>query len=655
MYLLIVGLPLIGAIIGGFFGRFLGSRGSALVCSTCVGIAGILSLVAFYEITLCGAPCVIAVGPWLVSDLLDANWGFLFDSVTAVMLVTVTAISTLVHVYSIGYMSGDPHQSRFMSYLSLFTFFMLMLVTGDNLLSLFLGWEGVGLCSYLLIGFWFTRVLANQAAIKAMVVNRVGDFGLALGIFAVYSTFKSINFNTIFALAPTAQDAVLTIGNINLPALETISLLLFVGAVGKSAQIGLHTWLPDAMEGPTPVSALIHAATMVTAGVYLLIRCSPLIEYAPTALAIITFFGGITALIAATIGLVQNDIKKVIAYSTCSQLGYMVFACGLSNYELGLFHLSNHAYFKGLLFLTAGSVIHAIADEQDMRKLGGLVNILPFTYVLLLIGSLSLMGFPFLTGFYSKETILEVAYASFQIKGTFVHWLGTLAAFFTAFYSIRLLYLTFISDTKASRTAVSHAHDAPLTMAVPLTILAIASIFVGYISKDMIIGLGNIFFGNSIYVLPTQHTLIEAEFLPYTIKLIPLIFSIGGAMLSFIVYKFIINNVSANAISLVSRPLNKPTFAIARGIWHIYVFLNKKWYFDKVYNSYIVSYFLRFGYAISYASLDKGLFELLGPYGLSTTAIKQAYASLRLQSGYIYHYAFFIIIGATVFAVLSWM
>ncbi len=643
MYLLIPTLPLVGAILGGFFGRYIGGLGSAIICTSMVGMTCILSFMAAYEVAFSGSPCYIQLGPWISTELLDANWGFLFDTVSVVLLVTVTVVSTFVHIYSSSYMGEDPHQSRFMSYLSLFTFFMIILVTGDNFLQMFLGWEGVGLSSYLLISFWYTRILANQAAIKAMVVNRIGDFGLALGIFGIYMVFKTIDFTTVFAMVPAVFEAneTFNICGFELPALTTISLLLFVGAVGKSAQIGLHTWLPDAMEGPTPVSALIHAATMVTAGVYLLIRCSPLISYSPTALGIITFFGGITALIAATIGLVQNDIKKVIAYSTCSQLGYMVFACGLSNYELSLFHLSNHAYFKGLLFLTAGSVIHAIADEQDVRRMGGLINILPFTYTLLLIGSLALMGFPFLTGFYSKEVILSVAYATFTVEGTFVHWLGSLAAFFTSFYSIRLLYLTFIANPKSGKAQLEHAHDAPPAMAIPLFCLGIASIFVGYLTRDMIIGMGTNFFGNSI--LSFQASILEAEFLPYTIKLIPLVVSILGASLSFYLY-------SVNLPSKISLiMLTNSTNLSSKIFYHGYTFLNKKWYFDKVYNQYLAGPALQFAYQVTFKTIDKGILELLGPYGIAQTIVYFTQQIRKLQSGYIYHYAFFILIGVTLF------
>jgi len=401
------------------------------------------------------------------------------------MLIVVTFVSSLVHLYSIPYMSEDPHSPRFMCYLSIFTFFMLMLVTGDNFLQLFLGWEGVGLASYLLINFWFTRLQANKAAIKAMLVNRAGDFALALGIIGSFTLFQTVDFSTTFVCASVFSEPnhYFLFCNTGFHAITVICILLFIGAIGKSAQIGLHTWLPDAMEGPTPVSALIHAATMVTAGVFMIARCSPLFEYSPNALIVITFVGAMTSFFAATNGILQNDLKRVIAYSTCSQLGYMIFACGISNYSVSVFHLMNHAFFKALLFLSAGSVIHAMSDEQDMRKMGGLVSLLPFTYAMMLIGSLSLIGFPFLTGFHSKDVILELAYAKYTISGNFAFWLGSVSVFFTSYYSFRLLFLTFLTPINSFKRDILRCHDAPISMAIPLIPLALGSIFVGYLAK----------------------------------------------------------------------------------------------------------------------------------------------------------------------------
>lgn len=634
MYLLLVLLPLIGSILAGLFGRLLGRHGAAIISTFCVGLTSLFSWIALYEVGICDSPVYITLFPWIDSGMLTANWGFLFDSLTVVMLIVITTVSFLVHVYSISYMSEDPHLPRFMSYLSLFTFFMLMLVTADNFVQMFLGWEGVGLCSYLLINFWFTRIQANKAAIKAMIMNRIGDFGLSLGMMAIFFVFQAIDFSTIFATAYSFASKDFLFLNTKMDILTTICILLFVGSVGKSAQLGLHTWLPDAMEGPTPVSALIHAATMVTAGVFLIVRCSPIFEYAPNALVVVTFVGAMTAFFAATTGMLQNDLKRVIAYSTCSQLGYMVFACGLSSYSVSMFHLMNHAFFKALLFLSAGAVIHALADEQDMRKMGGVIQLLPFTYSMMLIGSLSLMGFPFLTGFYSKDVILELAYSRYTIDSTFAHWLGSVSAFFTSFYSFRLLYLTFITKTNAYKSSVSHTHDAPIIMAIPLMVLAIGSIFVGYIFKDMIIGLGTSFWANSIFVLPKNLTLIDAEFIPHPIKLLPVILSLIGASLAWLLnssYGYFLYELKANRLGR-----------------DFYTFFNKRWLFDKIYNDIVGRCVLSFGYNISFKALDKGIIEILGPYGISKVVRNLSDRISGLQTGYIYHYAFIMIIGVIV-------
>ena len=495
MYLNIIFLPLCGSIFAGIGGRWLGGKGSCVVSTTCLALSGLLSLFAFYEVGFLGGKTVFTCIPWINADLFNVSWGFLFDTLTVTICVVVTFISFLVHLYSIEYIGQDPHLSRFISYLSLFTFFILILVSADNFLQIFVGWEGVGLSSYLLINFWFTRIQANKAAIKAILVNRIGDFGLALGIFTIFVNFDTIDYSVVFALAPALKGQTFYFGGIYFDILNLIGVLLFVGAVGKSAQLGLHTWLPDAIEGPTPVSALIHAATIVTAGVFLLGRCSPLLEYAQGALSIVAIVGGLTAFFAASTGLVQNDLKRVIAYSTCSQLGYIIFACGCSQYSVGIFHLANHAFFKALLFLGAGSVIHGLADEQDIRKIGGLRRLLPFTYAIISIGSFSLIGIPFLTGFYSKDAILEVAYAKYSNVGHFAYYLGSLGAFFTAFYSIRLVYLCFLSAPNGYRHSIINAHESSILISFPLGILAIPSIFLGYIIKDVFIGLGSPFWG----------------------------------------------------------------------------------------------------------------------------------------------------------------
>ena len=630
MYLILIFLPLLSSITAGLFGRKLGPLNSGRLTVTCLIITFFLSAFSFYEVGLSGTVVYIPLAVWIDSELFNVEWGFLFDTLTVVMCCVVTFVSSLVHLYSTEYMSHDPHLPRFMSYLSLFTFFMLMLITADNYVQMFLGWEGVGLCSYLLINFWFTRIQANKAAIKAMIVNRIGDFGLALGIFTIFVKYGAVDYATVFALTPFFVNETFNFLNMEIDLLFLISILLFVGAVGKSAQIGLHTWLPDAMEGPTPVSALIHAATMVTAGVFLISRSSPLFEYSPSALTIVTILGACTAFFAATTGLLQNDLKRVIAYSTCSQLGYMVLACGLSNYTVGVFHLANHAFFKALLFLGAGSVIHAVSDEQDMRKMGGLRKLVPFTYSVILIGSLALMGFPFLTGFYSKDVILEVAYGKFTTTGHFAYVLGSLAAFFTAFYSLRLVCLTFLSEPNGYKEVISYAHDSPIRMSLPLAILAIPSIFVGYLSKDMIIGLGSDFWGNAIYTLPKQMNMIDAEFIEHRFKVLPVVLSVTGATLSFFLYNFKTNALFQLKISRVGRKL--------------YTFLNRKWFFDKIYNEYIIQPSIIASYNITYKTIDRGIIEILGPSGISKFVFDKATLFQRLQTGFIYHYAFLMLV-----------
>ena len=534
MYLLIFYLPLISAITVGLFGRFFGVKGSQFITIFNMGICFFISIVIFNEVLLQGTICHLSIFNWFNVGLLQIKWGFVFDQLAATMLLVVTSISFLVHLYSVEYMNGDPFNARFMSYLSLFTWFMIMLVTADNFLQLFLGWEGVGLVSYLLINFWFSILEANKSALKAMVVNRVGDLGLALGIGLIYLYFKSLDFNVFLPLVPFYSNEVFYIFNYELNCIDLISILIFIGAVGKSAQLGLHVWLPDAMAGPTPVSALIHAATMVTAGVFVLIKLSPLLEYSTFSLSIIAIVGVSTSFFAASVGLFQNDLKKIIAYSTCSQLGYMVFICGLSNYSLSLFHLTNHAFFKALLFLSAGSIIHAMSDEQDIRKMGGLINLLPYSYTMLLIGSLALMGTPFLTGFYSKDFILEVTYSSYFFKSGFVYWIGTLSASFTAFYSIRLIYYVFLTKINAYKQISYAIQESGIFICLPLAFLSLCSIFFGYMFKDLFIGLGTDTWLNSIYFHGNNPVVLESEFLPNLIKQIPLIFSLTGTISVFL-------------------------------------------------------------------------------------------------------------------------
>jgi NADH-ubiquinone oxidoreductase chain 5 len=635
MYLILVFLPLISSIAAGLFGRFLGPKGSSIVTVLSLISTFLVSTFVFYEVALIGCPVYIKLIPWMNSELLNVDWGFLFDSLTVTMCCIVTFVSSLVHLYSTEYMSHDPHLPRFMSYLSLFTFFMLILVTADNYVQMFVGWEGVGLCSYLLINFWFTRIQANKAAIKAMVLNRIGDFGLVLGILIIFVKYKAVDYATVFAMTPLFINHSFIFLNMNFNLIDIIGFLLLIGAIGKSAQLGLHTWLPDAMEGPTPVSALIHAATMVTAGVFLIARSSPLYEYTPTILKLITVLGACTAFFAATVGLLQNDLKRVIAYSTCSQLGYMVFACGLSNYSVGVFHLANHAFFKALLFLGAGSIIHAVADEQDMRKMGGLKNLVPFTYSMMVIGSLALIGFPFLTGFYSKDVILEVAYGKFTTEGHFSYILGSIGAFLTAFYSTRLLYLTFLSSPNGYKSVISSAYDSSYQICISLALLSIPSVFIGFYTKDMIIGLGTDFWGNSIYVLPENMNMIDAEFIDHSFKILPVVLSLLGATTSFLLYTFSSKLLFQLKISFFGKK--------------IYNFLNKKWFFDKVYNEYIGQFLFKFGYNVSYKIIDRGVFEIFGPMGLSSSILKKSSLISNLQTGYLYHITLTMLIGITFF------
>nr|AKQ50973.1 NADH dehydrogenase subunit 5 [Isosicyonis striata] len=609
MYILVLTVPLLGALISGLFGRKIGERGAGIFTSSCLIISLSWSLLIFYETTLNSSTAYIKLWRWLDSDLVTVWFGLQFDALTATMLLVVTAISALVHIFSTAYMDGDPHVPRFMSYLSLFTFFMIILVTSDNLPQLFIGWEGVGLCSYLLINFWLTRIEANKAAIKAMLVNRVGDIGFVLAMLAIWDQFGCLDFASIFntvALFPSNNTTL-------------ICLFLFLGAVGKSAQLGLHTWLPDAMEGPTPVSALIHAATMVTAGVFLLIRSSPLLEQAPMALMVVTIVGSLTAFMAATVGLVQNDLKKVIAYSTCSQLGYMVMACGISHYSISLFHLMNHAFFKALLFLSAGSVIHALADEQDMRKMGGLIRSIPFTYTMIVIGSLSLMGFPYLTGFYSKDLILELAYDQYYLA--FAHWLGVFSALLTAAYSLRLVYLTFISNTNSKKEVFSHAHEGSWNLSLPLVFLALGSIFVGYLTKEIIWSF--------------QITL--PPIIPTSIKLMPVIFSLFGAGSAIVIYHY------------SSRIFSTPVSSV--GLTS-YTFLYSAWQFNYIVNQFLVQNVWRLGHLITFRTFDKGVLELIGPKGISQFIIKLTQELSNLQSGLVFNYALVMLIGVVTLIVL---
>ena len=633
MYLLLIFLPLIGSFCAGLFGRKLGPFGASYITVSCLLLAFFISLFAFYEVSLLNCCVYLKLAPWINSEMLNVDWGFLFDSLTVVMCCVVTFVSSIVHLYSTEYMAYDPHLPRFMSYLSLFTFFMLILVTADNFIQMFVGWEGVGLCSYLLINFWFTRIQANKAAIKAMILNRIGDFGLVIGILIVFVEYKAVDYATVFATTPIFTNKVYNFLSFDFDLISIICFFLFIGAIGKSAQLGLHTWLPDAMEGPTPVSALIHAATMVTAGVFLIARTSPLFEYTSSMLSIVTIVGACTAFFAATVGLLQNDLKRVIAYSTCSQLGYMVFACGLSNYSVGVFHLINHAFFKALLFLGAGSIIHAVADEQDMRKMGGLKKLVPFTYSMMVIGSLALIGFPFLTGFYSKDVILEVAYGKYTPEGHFSYILGSLGAFFTAFYSTRLIYLTFLSTPNGYKTVICSAYDSSYQISISLFFLVIPSVLIGFYAKDMIIGFGSDFWGNAIFTSAENMNRVDSEFITHIYKILPVILSLFGVSSSFLLYL------------LGSKLLVQLKMSISGKI--LYSFFNKKWFFDKIYNEYISQFFFTISYTITYKIIDRGIIEVFGPMGLSSLITKKASYISKLQTGYLYHYTFVILTSLT--------
>jgi len=627
MFLAIVFIPLINAIIAGLAGRWIGRMGARWL--TVIGMGGNLFLTSILIYQNLTDPVVyhLKLGTWISSELLHITWGFNFDNLVLTMFFVVNLVSSLVHVYSCSYMAEDPHLPRFMSYLSLFTFFMLLLVTADNLLQLFLGWEGVGICSYLLINFWFTRIQANKSAIKALIVNRISDVALTLGIITIFCAFRSIEFGVIFSLAPFFIEQQLNILSFNVNLLNLVSILLLLGAMGKSAQIFLHTWLPDAMEGPTPVSALIHAATMVTAGVFLIIKCSPIFEYADTTLMLVALIGGLTAFFSSTVGLVQYDMKKVIAYSTCSQLGYMVFACGLSAYNISLFHLMNHAVFKALLFLSAGSVIHSLSNEQDMRKMGGLSKLLPFAYASIGIGSLALIGFPFLTGYYSKDIILELAYSQYNLHGSFVHWLGTITAFFTTFYSFRLIYLSFIKETQVQKPVANNIHESPAFITVPLSILALGSIILGYLTKDLFSGIGTPFLDHVLLTLPGHNSFFVAEFLPFYIKNLPFFLSLLSVALVAFLYKVL------SHYSIMYHLLLKEGHR----------FLSYKWYFDLLYNRYINLPLLRFAFRVPFELIDKGVIELMGPRGLYSSFFKLSLKNKEYQTGIVYQYAFFIL------------
>ena len=633
MEYLILFLPLLASIISGFFGNKIGDKPSQIITCLMVSISAFLSIIIFTKVIFSGYENNVVIATWINSGSLNVNWSIKVDALSSVMLVVVTLVSSLVHIYSVGYMSHDPHKPRFMAYLSLFTFAMLTLVTSDNFLQLFFGWEGVGLCSYFLIGFWYKKETANAAAMKAFLVNRVGDFGFALGIFLIFYIFGTVNYNEVFDLIPTITDKKINFLSFDANITDLICLLLFVGAMGKSAQFLLHTWLPDAMEGPTPVSALIHAATMVTAGVFLVVRCSPIYEYSQLALSFITLIGMTTAFFAATVALVQTDIKKIIAYSTCSQLGYMFFAAGVGAYNVAMFHLFTHAFFKALLFLGSGSVIHSFRDEQDINQMGGVWKKLPYTYVLMILGTLALTGFPLLSGYYSKDAIIEFAFVSQTKFGLYASSIGVLTALMTSIYSWRLIFKTFHGKYNNKKLAIETMHESPITMMAPLIILAIGAIFAGMFFKELFIGHETMynFWGNSIKFLEPLSTDHPPKWFIYLTPTLVIL----SIPISY--YLFVKNTKIVDEIVSTNKP--------------VYIFLQKKWYFDEFYDQIFVKPSKKFGLFL-WKKIDGLVIDRFGPEGISNLIKNFSLKAVKFQSGYIYQYAFIMLLGFSILLTL---
>jgi len=625
-YVLVL-LPLVGSIVSGFFGKKLGAKLCQILTSSFVSISAILSLFIFYKVFVQDYTSNKLIFNWISSGDFYVNWSIQIDPLTSVMLVIVSLISSIIHFYSIGYMSHDPHKPRFMSYLSLFTFAMFTLVSADNFLQLYFGWEGVGLCSYLLIGFWFKKPSANAAAIKAFIVNRVGDFGFAIGIFLIFFFYGTVNYNEVFQQTPLLLQKEIIFLGIEFNLITLICLLLFLGAMGKSAQILLHTWLPDAMEGPTPVSALIHAATMVTAGVFLVVRCSPIFEYSQTALNVVAIVGMMTAFFAATVALVQNDIKKIVAYSTCSQLGYMFFAAGVGAYHVAIFHLFTHAFFKALLFLGSGCVIHSFNEEQDIRSMGGVWKKIPYTYALMIIGTLALTGFPFLSGYYSKDAIIEFAYLKGSAVGYYAASVGIFTALLTAMYSWRLIFKTFHGKYNNKKNNLNSIQESPLIMLIPSCLLAIGAIITGILFKEIFIGSDTQFWNNSILFLQTiQHDHPPTWLLVITPLIV--IVTIPTAYYLFVKNERILKNL------VLKNQL-------------LYNFLINKWYFDDLYNFIFVEPIKKVG-LFFWRRGDINTIDRYGPDGLSRLVKIISDKAVNFQSGYLYHYAFVMLIGFSI-------
>ena len=630
---LIVFLPLFGSLVVGFFGKKLNLMLSHSLSCLMIIIPFFLSLY-FLKLTLSESyQIVVPLFEWLSSGDLITEWSLRLDLLTSVMLVVVTSVSSLVHIYSIGYMSHDPHQTRFFAYLSFFTFAMLILVTSNNFLQLFFGWEGVGLASYLLIGFWHKKDSANSAAMKAFVVNRVGDFGFLIGLAILFFYTSSLDFDTIFSMNEQLSSNTFSIFNMDFNVLNTACFFLFMGAMGKSAQLFLHTWLPDAMEGPTPVSALIHAATMVTAGIFLVARCSPLFEMSPSILSFITYIGASTAFFAATVALVQNDIKRIVAYSTCSQLGYMFVALGSGAYQIAIFHLFTHAFFKALLFLGSGSVIHAVSDEQDIRKMGGLYKLIPITWIVMLIGTLGLTGAPLLSGYYSKDGIIEAAFVS-QTEGHFyAFYLLVFSALLTSFYSWRLIFLTFNGKSNISTEIFSKIHESPKVMLFPLMVLSVLTIFSGIYFVDYFMSHDYQFlWQTAIYLSESNHVIESIHYVPKWVKYSPLVMMVLGLITAIIFYL-----IYPNIPKFLSNKFNP-----------LYKFLLNKWYFDELYELIFVRNISRIGNFLSDFG-DKRVIDGLGPDGISLRIMDISKQISRIQTGYIYHYAFAMLIGLMLF------